>query len=129
MMRPSRTLMVAGALAWAGILAAMMTMSRETAPVEAKAAQFDSRWDDAAVEAAALKKQDRLAIEEPGPVAVKTESIVLVQPKAKVETKKAEPVERVERKRRGTGRDVCQRHGMHKVWIVRRHWKSWRCRR
>jgi hypothetical protein len=25
--------------------------------------------------------------------------------------------------------DICARHGMHKRYYTRRHWKSWRCRR
>lgn len=113
-------LVVAGAIAWSGIAAAIISGSRE--PTTASA--FDERFGQNVSEAAPLKKQDRLVVAEAGPVPVKTE-VVLVQPQTTVEAK---PVERKRREvvERTVEQNICTRHRLKKVWVTSRRW---RCRK
>jgi hypothetical protein len=121
---PAKSFLIAAALAWSGIVAAMLTVSREPAPaqpVPPSPAQFDERWD----EPLPLKKQDRLplpVLPVPGPVPAQTaEPIVLAQPQAQVEAKPAAP------KQKSMREGVCAKG---KRWFKKRNGrKYWRCRR
>jgi outer membrane biosynthesis protein TonB len=123
---PGKSFQLAGALALSAIVAAMVSGGRGPEPAPAASApvvaKFDARWDmpDGPP---LLKKQDRLPL--PLPTPVQPETVAMVQPQERVEEpktkpKKAEPVRTAER-------DVCTRHGMHKISI--RHGRSWRCRK
>jgi len=127
---PGRSFRIAGVVALSGIVAAMLTLSREPPAVSATAspavvkAEFDARWDDAA-EPAPLKKQDRLALPvttERVPVPPRIE-LSVDDATAQIEAKK--PVEKT--KRHVREHNICTRHKMHKVMI--RGGRSWRCRR
>jgi len=124
-----KALMIAGALAWAGIVAAMFTVSREPSPVMAAQPAFDERWEAAPDEILPLKKQDRLAVATPEAVAMKTEQAALTPPEAPVEAKpvphkKKKLVETAEREVEHN--DICRAHHLRKVWVTSRRW---RCRR
>lgn len=116
MMHPGRSFLVAGFIAWSVLGAAIITGAREPATTPA-----------AAAEQPVLKKSDRLPVHGQEPVVVKTERVLPPEPPAPVEIKK-KPVAEPEHKERHVEHDICTRHGMHKVWIVKRHWRSWRCR-
>lgn len=121
---PGKAFQIAGVLTLSGIAAAIISgSSREPAVSAPVATKFEARWDSVtADDYPLLKKQDRIVAREVGPVVVRTETILMARPEQRVEVKKAEPKKTAER-------DVCQKHGMHKEWTVKRHWKSWRCRR
>jgi hypothetical protein len=119
MIYPGRSFLIAGFVAWAGLGAAAITGSREPAPAAGIAV---------AIEQPLLKKSDRLIVRVAEPVPVKTERVLPPEPVAPVEIKKKPVVEAEHHKERHVEHDICTRHGMRKVWIVRRHWKSWRCR-
>jgi hypothetical protein len=106
-----------------------MTVSRE-APIPVKAA-FDARWD-VPDDPPLLKKADRLQLAMTEPVAVATVAVPVEQlaRATPLDEKQAEAEKHHVRLRRAeVEHDVCTRHGMHKVWIEKRHWRSWRCRR
>jgi hypothetical protein len=123
---PSKTFLIAGALAWSGLIAAMLSMSREPAPAESApvVAKFDSRWEELD-DPPLLKKQDRLAlpvVTERVPV---SPLIALSVDNAAVETAPKKPVER--HRHVGERRNICSRHGMHRV--ITHGGRSWRCRK
>ena len=121
--------MAVGAFALFGILAGVMSSSRETtpepaaSPVVTEAAFAEPSPDD---DWPLLKKQDRLALPTTEPVPVKTESFAMASPDQPLDDdkKKAKPVER---KRHVAESDICARHGMHKVET--HGGRSWRCRK
>jgi len=127
-----KTFLLAAALAWSGIAAAVVSIRNEPAPVMAKAAEFDARWDDATE----LKKQDRLPLltreadwrpaQEPEPIPKYPEPDVV--PPVKMPAVVAIPNEDDDRpvsRRTHRTRDVCEKHGKRKVAIRGR---SWKCR-
>jgi hypothetical protein len=125
---PGKSFQIAGVLALSGILAAMASGLREPTPAPAAITTavakpvFAERFD-LPDEPALLKKADRLVIEQPGSVPVKTETILMTKPDAPVEAKGAA------RKRtagREVAHDICARHHMHRAWVTPRRW---RCRR
>jgi hypothetical protein len=130
---PGRSFQIAGLLALSGILAAMFSVSREPAQAVSSpvASKFDARWDDATDVTAdsfpLLKKQDRLAAADPGPVPVRTERVVLVQPQDKVEEKKAKPKKTEPTKVATAEHDVCTRH--HLRTVMTHGGRSWRCKK
>jgi hypothetical protein len=130
---PGRSFQIAGLIALSGILAAMFSVSREPAQAVSSpvASKFDARWDDATDVTAdsfpLLKKTDRLKIEEPGPVPVRTERVVLVQPQDKVEEKRAKPKKTEPTKVATAEHGVCTRH--HLRTVMTHGGRSWRCRK
>lgn len=117
----TRRLLVIFSVAWAGIVAGLvgaLLPSDEPPVAAARATAFDERWPQSAfdqrwaMDDPVLPKGDRLSRPalEVQPVVVKP---VVVKPK--------------EEKREQSRREgVCAKG---KVWHVRRHWRSWRCRR
>jgi hypothetical protein len=127
---PSKVFLIAAALALAGIVAGALASSREpvAASEPATTTKFDARWDDATLDdQPLLKKTDRLKIEEPGPVPVRTERVVLVQPQDKVEEKKAKPKKTEPTKVATAEHDVCTRH--HLRTVMTHGGRSWRCKK
>ena len=130
----SKTVMIAGAVAWSGVAAGIITGWQELSPAPApEASRFDGRWEDVSEDPPLLKKTDRLALAEQATTPVKTESLVLMMPQRPViEEPQERPASKpVEHRRQqsvddGGGSDLCRRHKMHKVWVSD---KSWRCRR
>jgi len=122
------TFLVATCIGGAGVAMTVMVPRNRVVMQQAVMAQvnseFDDRWNESQ---SVLKKQDRLDI-APRP----TRQVPEIQPEPK-----ADPVEIVhhdERKpivghkpKRERERNVCSRHGMHKVYT--RSGRSWRCRR
>lgn len=92
---------------------------------------FEERWPG--------PKAERLLDPEPlVPIKVRTESVRMetaevrtAQPEEAMPVPRSRPRFRPKAHPRPTGetRDVCARHGMRTVWTIKRHWKSWRCRR
>jgi hypothetical protein len=125
---PGKSFQFAGAMALSGILVAMASGMREPTPAPAAITTavakpvFAERFD-LPDEPALLKKADRLVIEQPGPVPVETEIILMTKPDAPVAVKETA-------RKRTAGRevehDVCARHHMHRAWVTPRRW---RCRR
>jgi hypothetical protein len=127
---------VAAVVAWSGIAAAVLSMRNEPAPAKAETEEtranpeFNMRWDDAP----ALKKQDRLPLVQPDPNSVeridvadapaRVPLVVASLDQHRLETQEGN-VESVTR-RRHVARDICARHGKHKVLI--HGGRSWRCR-
>lgn len=147
---PTKSLAVAAIVAWSGIAVSVLTGQREAVPHTAPvAAQFQQRWADVAADnESVLKKQDRLPLPAPEPSTQKLPHVVPVpldpatiddvpviratpadEKQAAEETRPrhVRHVRHVEREERHVKRDVCSRHGMHKV--TTRHGKSWRCRK
>jgi hypothetical protein len=105
----------------------MASGMRESTPAPAAitpavAKLFAERFD-VPDEPALLKKADRLVIEQPGPVPVKTETILMTKPDAPVEAKGAA---RKKTAGREVEHDICARHHMRRAWVTPRRW---RCRR
>jgi hypothetical protein len=130
-------LVIAAAIAWSGIAAAIISGSREpTSAVSAPVAtKFDARWNDSTDVAAdsfpLLKKTDRLPVpvvrsEEPGQI--KTEIIATVQPDDRIDVKEKPPKKRKPTRmaEREVEHNVCTRYHMHKV--TTHGGRSWRCR-
>ena len=147
---PTKSLALAAIVAWSGIAASVLTGQREHAPqaVSVLPAHFEQRWGEVAADnESVLKKQDRLVLPAPEPPTQKLRHVVPVpldpatiddvpiiratpaDEKQAEEEKTARKTVRhhVEREERHVERNVCTRHGMHKV--ITRGGKSWRCRR
>lgn len=133
MMRlPGKPFLIAGALAWSGIVAAMLSVSREpteasvpvTAPLVAK---FDARWDaSSADDYALLKKTDRLPLQEPGPIPKHPDN-TLPPPATMPAVVATQDDDRPVSRRKHRERNACTRHGMRKV--TTHGGRSWRCRK
>jgi hypothetical protein len=123
-----------------GLIVVAMANYREPLPVVAGtpvavaqiATTFDGRWPE-------IRKLDRaLFSSEPMvPIRVRTESIRMETAEASQQTSEPDEVVPMPRARpktsvrytRGGDGDICSRHGMRKTWTIKRHWRSWRCRR
>ena len=122
---PGKSFLIAGTVAWAGLIAAMISIPRDAAMVMASAPAFNARWEETLEEPSLLKKGDRL----PLPVMLAPIKLAPVERPAVVLATVAEPDEEKPRKRVRTHereRNVCGRHGLRKVWVTR---KYWRCRK
>jgi hypothetical protein len=132
---PSKPFLIAGALAWSGLVAAMVSASHEPTPAIAEfkrlipSPAFDERWDNTTVEdQALLKKQDRLVMREQDPLPKHPDSVVVPPVKMPaVVMVQTEDDDKPISRRKHRSRDVCAKHGMHKVTI--RGGRSWRCRK
>jgi hypothetical protein len=110
----------------------LMVFAIQRIPVPEPAAAAERRFDDAwqdTIRVIPLKKADRLQIAstEPKPV---TERIIPPAPDAPVSVPPVVVVQDDDKPpaaRHRRQRDVCTKHGMHKVTI--RGGKSWRCRK
>jgi hypothetical protein len=122
----SKPLIVAGVVAWAAIIAGMLTVQRGPAPAQQlspSVAMFNVRWEDAMM-VEQPKRADRFLYREPEPIKVKTERVVLAPD---VVEEKPVKVVKLAQASIPRARDVCSRHGMKKVKV--RGGRSWRCRR
>jgi hypothetical protein len=130
----SKSFLIAGAVAVAGIVSGALSTPRDSTKTEARAEGsivpvFAARWDTTGMQQVVLKKQDRLDLvplpvmaQEPPPeqdVEPPRETIV-----ADVATNDDEVVRRP---RKHHALNLCERHGMRK--IITRGGRSWRCRR
>jgi hypothetical protein len=105
----------------------------ETKPVAHD--RFDVAWSDVmqTTGGSVLRKADQERVATSEPVPVQTERIVpptKIPPVVLVEEERTEDSPRRSRSRKqrhAAVRDVCTRHGMHKV--VTRGGKSWRCKK
>lgn len=85
---------------------------------------FDQAWIDT-LKVVELKKADMERVASTTPKPIQTEQILLPPPAAMPAVQMTEDDPPAKPKQ--IERDVCQRHGMHKVYI--RGGRSWRCRR
>ncbi|MGY2987657.1 hypothetical protein [Bradyrhizobium sp. USDA 4508] len=122
----SISFLLAAALAWSGIAAAVLTDARgkPATPTPAEVHRhapvaFEDRWQP--TESVPAKKQDRLPLFVPAP---QPKPAVLFAPEPLPQPAQAERV--MAQTKVKVIRDVCQRHGMRKV----KHGRyGWRCRR
>lgn len=126
---PGKSFLIAGALAWSGIVVAMVTVSREPVPAVSApvAAKFEARWEDVSDEPPLLKKQDRLVVREQEPVPKHPDIVVVPPVKMPVVVALPNEDKPVSRRRVHRERNVCTKHNMRKV--MTRGGRSWRCRR
>jgi hypothetical protein len=119
-----KTFLLTAILAWSGIVAAVWLMRTEEPALviaQTEPPEFDMRWDDATV----LKKQDRLPLAArpiPNPVERILRDVPVRVPPIVMSLEDKPATER----RRHVARNVCTRHGKHKVII--NGGRSWRCR-
>jgi hypothetical protein len=127
-MIPGKSFQIAGVVALSGILAAMFSASRESAPAPAQAAPLATRLEGISPDDfPLLKKQDRLPLPDLGPKPVATET-VMVQPEAQIDVKKkAEPKKEKPTMVASVEHNICTAHHMRK--IETHGGRSWRCRR
>lgn len=133
----SKTFLIAGTVAVAGIVSGALTTSREPTTTQAHAdgsTVFAARWDTTGMrqDVPPMKKQDRL---EPVPMISIPVQEPVHEPKQDADPpppKKVAAVdddnddEEAHRPRKHHARNLCERHGMHKV--ITRGGRSWRCR-
>lgn len=117
------TALLAGSLVMTGMIVAVRASRDKMPPVVRSATSlfvFEDRWlDDSAI----LKRQDRLQVDN-DPVVIRTQPIRFEEDEPVAQP--ARPAIRHRGSRHERRRDLCQRHGLRKVWVSSRRW---RCRR
>ena len=129
---------VAGAVALSGMVAGALTVPRGPAPATPAPvvkSVFDDRFELSA-DATLLKKQDRLAMPAPTPepqaqIRIVPDPVVetMAVPTQRIDKKEEPPPQRRSVPHRYAASDICEKHGMHRVWFTRHHWRGWKCRR
>jgi len=128
-MHPSRsrlvtTLTVASAAIWvaAAVTVALIPSHRKIAPMAAAASPAPEKTD-ADEPQISTRKSDRLPLAQPSPPAPAEPPAI--QPADAADLAQAEQDQRRTSRARAETRDLCERHGLRKVWTSR---YAWRCR-